>query len=110
MTKTYTLEVKENENGDAIIDFPEDVMTQAGWHEGDNIQWIDNKDGSWTLTKINPSDEKEWVLVECISTFRQRYMVQVPQGKAEWALDTVTMEEAKDLLNANMTKDRKSVV
>jgi hypothetical protein len=25
-----------------------------------------------------------------------RYMVQVPKGKSEWALDTVTMEEAKE--------------
>jgi len=98
MTKIYTLDVKENENGDAIIEFPEDVMAQAGWNEGDNIQWTDNKDGSWTLTKIEPvaDTEKEWVLVECISTFRHRYMVQVPQGKAEWALDTVTMNEAKE--------------
>ena len=96
MTKMHTLEVKENEDGDAIIEFPEDVMAQAGWNEGDNIQWTDNKDGSWTLTKIEPSTDKEWVLVECISTFRERYMVQVPQGKTEWALDTVTMNQAKE--------------
>lgn len=101
MKKIHTLEVTENEHGDAIIEFPEDVMEQAGWSEGDNIQWADNKDGSWTLTKIEPviadaDAEKEWVMVECISTFRERYMVQVPQGKAEWALDTVTMNQAKE--------------
>lgn len=39
---------------------------------------------------------KEWVLVECVSTFRMRYMVEVPEGKAEYALDTVTMNEAKE--------------
>jgi hypothetical protein len=43
------------------------------------------------------------VLVECISQFRQRYVVEVPIGvddfgndKANWALDTVTMEEAQE--------------
>jgi bifunctional ADP-heptose synthase (sugar kinase/adenylyltransferase) len=47
--------------------------------------------------------ETQWVLVETISTFRERYMVEVPVGvdrygkdKADWALDTVTMEEAKE--------------
>jgi hypothetical protein len=35
----------------------------------------------------------ELVLVECISTFRERYVVEVPHGKKEWALDTVTMNE-----------------
>jgi glutamate formiminotransferase len=47
--------------------------------------------------------QTQWVLVETISTFRQRYMVEVPMGmdnygkdKIDWALDTVTMEEAKE--------------
>jgi hypothetical protein len=40
--------------------------------------------------------ETEFVLVECVSTFRMRYMVEVPAGKTEWALDTVTMNEAEE--------------
>jgi hypothetical protein len=47
--------------------------------------------------------ETQWVLVDCVSTFRKRYMVEVPVGvddygndKTLWALDTVTMEEAKE--------------
>lgn len=38
----------------------------------------------------------EWVLVDCVSTFRMRYMVEVPKGQELWALDTVTMHEAKE--------------
>lgn len=38
--------------------------------------------------------DTEFVMVECISTYRMRYMVEVPAGKTEWALDIVTMEEA----------------
>lgn len=38
----------------------------------------------------------ELVLVECISTFRMRYVVEVPDDRAEWALDVVTMNEAKE--------------
>ena len=38
-----------------------------------------------------------WVLVDTISQYRMRYMVEVPDAsKADWALDTVTMEEAKE--------------
>jgi hypothetical protein len=101
MNKTWTLEVKEDpENGDAILEFPDDLMQQAGWKEGDTLDWIDNKDGSWTLKKKEPT---QFVLVECVSTFRQRYMIEVPVGidqygkdKSEWALDTVAMEDAKE--------------
>lgn len=100
MSKSWTLEVKEDpENGDAILEFPDDLMQEAGWKEGDTLEWIDNKDGSYTMKKKEPT---QWVLVETISTFRHRYMVEVPVGidiyskdKSEWALDTVTMEEAK---------------
>lgn len=42
------------------------------------------------------SEETEWVLVECASTFKIKYMVEVPKDKSEWALDTVVMQEAKE--------------
>lgn len=38
----------------------------------------------------------EWVLVEALSQHKISYMIEVPKGKAEYALDTVTMEEAKE--------------
>ena len=47
-----------------------------------------------TTKVITPNTE--WVLVDAVSMFRMRYMVEVPVGKAEWALDTVTMNEAKE--------------
>ena len=101
MNKSWTLEVKEDtETGDAILEFPDDLMQEAGWKEGDTLEWIDNKDGSWTMKK---KELTQWVLVECVSTFRERYMVEVPVGvdnygkdKSLWALDTVTMQEAKE--------------
>ena len=101
MSKSWTLEVKEDtETGDAILEFPDDLMQEAGWKEGDTLEWIDNKDGSWTMKK---KELTQWVLVECVSTFRERYMVEVPVGvdnyskdKSLWALDTVTMQEAKE--------------
>ena len=32
MNKTWTLEIKEDpENGDAILEFPDDLMADAGW-------------------------------------------------------------------------------
>jgi hypothetical protein len=84
--------------GEMLLDIGE-ACKELGWAEGDAIEWIDNKDGSWTMKKI----ETQWVLVEAISTFRERYMVEVPVGKdqhgkdkADWALDTVTLGEAKE--------------
>jgi hypothetical protein len=98
--KTWTIELEEDpETGDLILQLNDDILEGTGWQTGDSIEWIDNKDGSWTMKKI----ETQWVLVETVSTFRERYMVEVPVGvdrygkdKADWALDTVTLEEAKE--------------
>jgi hypothetical protein len=89
----YTLPVHYNKDKDEyFIELDEEIIKQVGWAPGDILDWKDNKDGSFTLQK----KDTEWVLVEAISTFRQRYMVEVPVGKTEWALDTVSMEEAKE--------------
>jgi hypothetical protein len=50
-----------------------------------------------TETEAGPVPmKKEWVLVECVQSYRMRYMVEVPEGKSEWALDTVSMRQAKE--------------
>ena len=98
--KTWTISLEEDpETGDLILPLNDDILAETGWKTGDTIDWIDNKDGSWTMKKI----ETQWVLVETVSMFRERYMVEVPVGvdkygkdKADWALDTVTMGEAKE--------------
>ena len=58
MTKTWTLEVKQMiDDGDHFIEFPEEVMKEAGWKPGDTLKWTDNGDQSWTLSKINENTE-----------------------------------------------------
>ena len=94
--KKYTVTLEEDPaTGDVILPFPEEMLKEVGWEEGDVLVWKDNQDGTFSITK-KPSEEKEWILVETVSQFRQRYMVEVPKGKADWALDTVTMNEAKE--------------
>jgi hypothetical protein len=52
MTTKWTLEVQEDpETGDAILEFPPDLLESAGWKEGDTLEWKDLGDGSWSLTK-----------------------------------------------------------
>ena len=48
----YTLPViKDEETGDLILEFPDEMIAQVGWKTGDVIEWIDNGDGSWSLRK-----------------------------------------------------------
>ncbi len=82
--KVWTVDLQEDPiTSDMILEFPPEVLEQVGWREGDSLIWKDNGDGSFMLTK----QETEWVLVECVSTFRNRYMVEVPKGTDDYGKD-----------------------
>ena len=84
--------LEEDKDGNLVLPISDEMMLELGWKIGDTINWNDNEDGTWTMSKL----ETELVLVECVSTFRMRYVVEVPKGKTEWSLDTVTMNEADE--------------
>jgi hypothetical protein len=49
---SWTLTIEEDpETGDGILTFPEDLLEQTGWREGDTLIWKDRRDGSWSLEK-----------------------------------------------------------
>ena len=49
---SWTLTVEEDpETGESILQFPPDLLENTGWKEGDVLEWNDNGDGSWSLTK-----------------------------------------------------------
>ncbi len=58
--KSWTLNVEEADDGsgDDILTFPPDLLEQAGWKEGDTLNWIDQKDGSWLLKKVDTTTDK----------------------------------------------------
>ena len=49
---TVTVEEAEDGSGDLVLPFPQDFLEATGWKEGDTLDWNDNGDGSWSLTKI----------------------------------------------------------
>jgi hypothetical protein len=55
----WTVDVKEDNNGDAVIEFPDDLLATVGWQEGDEITWQDLGDGSWSLRKKDSEVEDD---------------------------------------------------
>jgi hypothetical protein len=63
--RSWTLEVQEDpETGDAILEFPPELIETTGWQEGDTLTWTDLGNGSWSLTKQQPDvtieEEEAW--------------------------------------------------
>ena len=44
------------DDGDHFIEFPDEMMEEAGWKPGDTLKWTDRGDGSWSLAKIDDSN------------------------------------------------------
>lgn len=54
MNTNWTVTVEEDpETGDLLLPLPQDFLDMQGWKEGDELEWIDNKDGSWSISKID---------------------------------------------------------
>jgi len=78
---------------DHYIILPDEILKEANFKVGDQVNWIDNHDGSFTMENV---EETEVVLVETIQQFRMRYLVNVPKGNADYALDSVTCNEMEE--------------
>ena len=94
MTKplNWVLDVQENEEGELFIQLTDEILEGSGFKIGDDLDWIDNKDGSFTLKKR----DTVWVKVDCINQFRTTYMVETPIDHPEYALDDVVMGTCKE--------------
>lgn len=48
----WTVHVDE----EGILTFSDDLLDQLGWKEGDEINFIDQKDGSFLMEKVNKDE------------------------------------------------------
>ena len=48
-----TVELKQDSEDpeQLLLDLGTELCEQLGWRPGDEIEWTDNKDGTWTLHK-----------------------------------------------------------
>jgi hypothetical protein len=50
--KSWIVALEEDpKTGELVLPFTPDMLAQVGWDFGDIIEWKDNQNGSWSLTK-----------------------------------------------------------
>ena len=51
--KTWTVPVEEDpETKELVLPVSDEIMEELGWEFGDTVEFIDNKDGTWTIQKL----------------------------------------------------------
>jgi hypothetical protein len=49
----WEITVEEDpETGELILPLPQELLDLQEWKEGDELEWTDNGNGSWTIAKI----------------------------------------------------------
>ena len=58
--ESSTLVVQEDpETGDLFIELPQRLLKQLGWNEGDDLQWIQDANGNWTVKKVEEDEDED---------------------------------------------------
>jgi hypothetical protein len=53
LRKTFTVQVEQDDaTGDLFVPVPKELLEELGWIEGDDIQWFENSNGTWTISKV----------------------------------------------------------
>ena len=91
--ETWVLDVQQDDNGDAVIEFPPDLLAKAGWQEGDEITWRDLGDGTWSLRKkdseVADDDRSDDIFANITATVTREAIEQVHQLMQVTEMDTV---------------------
>lgn len=52
-TSTWQVVVQQDlDTQELVLPLPQNLLDLKGWQEGDTLEWVDNKDGTWTLIKV----------------------------------------------------------
>jgi hypothetical protein len=87
--KSFVLSVQEGVDKELYLQLNDEILEASGFKIGDKLQWINNKDGSWSIIKVD--DNLNYFVVDVLSTFRNRYVVKA-KGLDD-AMDEVVFNE-----------------
>ena len=59
-TQSWTVQLEED-GDDVVLPLPQEVIDHLDLKEGDVLEWKDNEDGTWSLTKKNLVDSDSGV-------------------------------------------------
>ena len=48
---------KDPDTGELYLELPKKTLDKLGWSEDDELEWIENLDGTWTVQKVENKNE-----------------------------------------------------
>jgi bifunctional DNA-binding transcriptional regulator/antitoxin component of YhaV-PrlF toxin-antitoxin module len=58
--QSSTLEIQEDPvTSELYIELPQRLLAQLGWKEGDDLEWVELENGSWSVKKVENDEDNE---------------------------------------------------
>ena len=48
---------KDPETGELYLELPKKTLKKLGWSEDDELEWVENPDGTWQVIKVEKKNE-----------------------------------------------------
>jgi bifunctional DNA-binding transcriptional regulator/antitoxin component of YhaV-PrlF toxin-antitoxin module len=56
--QSSTLEIQEDPvTSELYIELPQRLLAQLGWKEGDDLEWVELENGSWSVKKVENDED-----------------------------------------------------
>ena len=110
------VKIEKTCDGEAFFSTPEILQEELQWGEGDQIEWLDNNDGSWTLRKVELEDDTqsksiEYILSQHPTLKEQMEDVFEDSGlRAEWLTSAIPVLSGLTPLEVVLKGDLKRVL
>ena len=71
---------------DGVLTFSNELLKATGWKEGDVLEWIDNKDGSFSLVKPDALTSEKAKAAQIFKSIRDKaaYDPTYKEMRKEW--------------------------
>jgi len=48
---------KDPKTGELYLELPKKTLKKLGWNEDDELEWVENEDGTWQVIKVEKKNE-----------------------------------------------------
>ena len=52
-TGWQVVQLEDDEQGNLLLPFPQELLDTLGWKVNDTLEWKDNQDGTFTIIKVD---------------------------------------------------------
>lgn len=47
---------EDPDSGELFVELPDKLLKQLGWKEGDDLRWIEEENGNWSIKKVTEDE------------------------------------------------------